>query len=324
VERCRRNPILTRRDIPPIPPHVVDVSSVFNPGAIRDGDRIVLLLRVQTRGRETVLLPAESGDGETFTVHPRLVEIKGLDAVPNRIHHVYDPRLTRLDRTTYVVFATDTDRGCRLGVAATDDFERFELISFSDNDARNGVLFPERIGGRFLRLERPNRTRLESGVTTGDQIVLSASDDLATWAEVGPVMAGRPHYWDELIGSGPPPVKTPQGWLHLYHGVARHLVGCDIYQAGVCLLDLDDPTRVLARGRDNILEPRELYEHVGQVPNVVFPTGMVVDDLDEAGFARPSSPARVYYGAADTVVAMATTTISELLAACHDQGSAGP
>jgi beta-1,4-mannooligosaccharide/beta-1,4-mannosyl-N-acetylglucosamine phosphorylase len=324
VERSRRNPILTRRDIPPIPPHVVDVSSVFNPGAIRDGDRTVLLLRVQTRGRETVLLPAESADGETFTVHPRLVEIKGLDAVPKKIHHVYDPRLTRLDQTTYVVFAADTNHGCRLGVAATDDFERFELISFGGNDARNGVLFPERIGGQYLRLERPNRTRLESGVSTGDQIVLAASDDLATWVEVGPVMAGRPHYWDELIGSGPPPVKTPQGWLHIYHGVARHLVGCDIYQAGVCLLDLDNPRRVLARGRNNILEPREPYEQVGQVPNVVFPTGMVVDDFDEAGFARPSSPVRVYYGAADTVVAMATTTISDLLAACYVQGSPGP
>jgi beta-1,4-mannooligosaccharide/beta-1,4-mannosyl-N-acetylglucosamine phosphorylase len=324
VERSRRNPILTRRDIPPIPPHVVDVSSVFNPGAIREGNRILLLLRVQTRGRETVLMAAESADGETFTVRPRLVEIEGLDAVGERIHHVYDPRLTRLDRAIYVVFAADTDRGSRLGVAATDDFERFELVCFGGDDVRNGVLFPERIGGQYLRLERPNRTRLESGVTTGDQIVLAASEDLASWVEIGPVMAGRPHYWDELIGSGPPPVKTAQGWLHIYHGVARHLVGCDIYQAGVCLLDLEDPRRVLARGRNNILEPREPYEHVGQVPNVVFPTGMVVDDLDEAGFARPGSLVRVYYGAADTAVAMATTTVGDLLAACDEPGSAGP
>jgi beta-1,4-mannooligosaccharide/beta-1,4-mannosyl-N-acetylglucosamine phosphorylase len=137
-------------------------------------------------------------------------------------------------------------------------------------------------------------------------------------------MAGRPHYWDEHIGSGPPPVRTRDGWLHVYHGVATHLVGRDIYQAGVCLLDLDDPTRVVARGRNNVLEPREPYELVGQVPNVVFPSGMIVDDFDEAGFARPESLVRVYYGAADTVVAMATTTIEDLLAACHVEGPAGP
>ncbi|MHC4218658.1 MAG: glycoside hydrolase family 130 protein [Planctomycetota bacterium] len=324
MERSRRNPILTRGDIPSIPPHVVDVSSVFNPGAIRVDDRILLLLRVQTRGRETVLMPAESVDGEAFTVRPHLVEIKGLDAVEDTIYHVYDPRLTRLQDTTYMVFAADTDRGCRLGVAATDDLERFELIGFGGDDVRNGVLFPEKIGGQYVRLERPNRTRLESGVTTGDAIVLAGSDDLINWTRIGPVMGGRPHYWDELIGSGPPPVKTRDGWLHIYHGVARHLVGCDIYQAGVCLLNLDDPSRVVARGRNNVLEPREPYEMVGQVPNVVFPTGMIVDDLDETGFARPQSPVRIYYGAADTVVAMATTTIGDLLAACHVQGSAGP
>jgi beta-1,4-mannooligosaccharide/beta-1,4-mannosyl-N-acetylglucosamine phosphorylase len=299
------------------------VSSVFNPGAVRDGDRILLLLRVQTRGRETVLMPAESTDGETFVVRPRLVEIEGLDAIGERIYHVYDPRLTRLDDTIHVVFAADTDGGCRLGVAATDDFERFELIGFGGDDVRNGVLFPEKIGGRYVRLERPNRSRLQSGVTTGDEIVLAASEDLVTWTEVGPVMAGRPHYWDELIGSGPPPVKTREGWLHVYHGVATHLVGRDIYQAGVCLLDLDDPTRVVARGRNNVLEPRELYELAGQVPNVVFPTGMIVDDIDESGFAAPGSPVRLYYGAADTVVAMATTTVGELLAACQLQGSSG-
>jgi beta-1,4-mannooligosaccharide/beta-1,4-mannosyl-N-acetylglucosamine phosphorylase len=89
-----------------------------------------------------------------------------------------------------------------------------------------------------------------------------------------------------------------------------------VYQAGVCLLDLQDPSRVIARGRNNILEPREPYELIGQVPNVVFPTGLVVDALDERGFAGPWSAARLYYGAADTVVAMATATVGELLEAC--------
>ncbi len=171
MKRNSANPILTRADIPPIPPHVVDVSSVFNPGAIRLGDRYYLLLRVQTRGRETVLMVAESADGERFVVRPRLVQIAGLEAVRQTLYHVYDPRLTRIEDIVYVVFAADTDDGCRLGIARTQDFEHFELVSFGgDDDTRNGVLFPERIGGRYLRLERPNRTRLDSGsATSGDR-----------------------------------------------------------------------------------------------------------------------------------------------------------
>lgn len=318
LKRSSANPILTRRDIPDVPPVAVDVSSVFNPGAIYWRGRHHLLLRVQTRGRETLLMIADSADGERFTVRPRIVKIAGIETVGATIHHVYDPRLTAIDDCVYVVFAADTDNGCRLGIARTSDFESFELVSYgAESDVRNGVLFPEKIAGRYARLERPNRVALESGVTTGSEIVLAASDDLVHWETIGPVMQGRWHYWDELIGSGPPPVKTRDGWLHVYHGVATHL-NAGIYQAGVVLLDLDDPTRVIARGRNNILEPREPYEHVGQVPNVVFPSGMIVDGVDDRGFAGDDCIVRLYYGAADTVVGLATATIGELLAACHE------
>ena len=320
MRRSAANPILTRSDIPDLPPHVGDVSSVFNPGAIRVGDRYMLLLRVQTRGRETVLMVAESEDGERFSVRPRVVQIDGLETLDQKLYHIYDPRLTRIDETIYIVFAADTDDGCRLGVARTDDFERFELVSFGgDEESRNGVLFPERFNDRFLRLERPNRVQLAGGVTTGSEIVLAESEDLVNWRTLGPVMAGRPHYWDELIGSGPPPVKTREGWLHIYHGVATHFASANIYQAGVVLLDLADPRRVLARSRNNILEPREPYELTGQVPNVVFPSGMIVDERDDEGYAKPESLVRVYYGAADTVVALATTTIKDLLSNCDLQ-----
>jgi len=317
MKRYADNPILTRSDIPDLPPHIVDVSSVFNPGAIRVGDRYMLLLRVQTRGRETVLMVAESTDGERFSVRPRVVQIDGIEALDQKLYHIYDPRLTRIDETLYIVFAADTDDGCRLGVARTDDFERFELVSFGGNEeTRNGVLFPERLNGRILRLERPNRVQLAGGVTTGTEIVLAESEDLVKWRTLGPVMAGRLHYWDELIGSGPPPVKTREGWLHIYHGVATHFASANIYQAGVVLLDLADPRRVLARSRNNILEPREPYELTGQVPNVVFPSGMIVDEYDDEEYARPNSLVRVYYGAADTVVGLATTTIEDLLKSC--------
>jgi beta-1,4-mannooligosaccharide/beta-1,4-mannosyl-N-acetylglucosamine phosphorylase len=284
------------------------------------GDRTLLLLRVQTRGRETVLMVAESTDGEHFSVRPQEVRIQGVEALSQTLYHIYDPRLTRMEDAVYVVFAVDTDLGCRLGVARTEDFEDFELVgSGGSEDTRNGVLFSERFDGRYLRLERPNRAQLDGGVTTGTEIVLAESQDLVNWSVVGPVMAGRPHYWDELIGSGPPPVKTRKGWLHVYHGVATHFASVNIYQAGVVLLDLADPRRVLGRSRNNILEPREPYELMGQVPNVVFPTGMVVAEYDEERFALDDSLVRVYYGAADTVVALATTTVKELLNECDRQ-----
>ncbi|MFN8176857.1 MAG: glycoside hydrolase family 130 protein [bacterium] len=317
VHRHPSNPILTRLSIPDVPPHVVDATSVFNPGAIRIGGEVVLLLRVQTRGRRTFFMRAESRDGVSFRVRPEIVRVEGLEASGLDVYHVYDPRLTRLGGDVYATFAADTEDGCRVGVAKLVGVDRLEVVSFSrDVDSRNAVLFPEKIGGRWLRLERPNRVRLASGPMTGDAIWLAESDDLVEWRLVQPVLSGRLHFWDELVGSGPPPLKTERGWLHVYHGVATHFASSNIYQAGVCLLDRDDPGRLLARGRDNVLEPRETWEMVGQVPNVVFPSGMIADDVDQAGFARPESRVLVYYGAADTVVGLAETTVAALLEAC--------
>ncbi|MFC1639404.1 glycoside hydrolase family 130 protein [Gemmatimonadota bacterium] len=319
VERFANNPIVTRGDLPDIPPFFVDATSVFNPGAIKFGSKYLLMLRVQTRGRETFLVMAESGNGRDFVPRNELVQFNGIDQVVEPIYHVYDPRLTQIDESVYVMFAADMNDGCRLGVARTLDFEEFEFVGFgAEKDIRNGVLFPERFGGKYLRLDRPNTTALQSGPPSGDEIFLSESEDLVHWWRLGSVFRGRPHYWDERIGSGPPPVKTRDGWLHVYHGIATHFGSSNIYQAGVLLLDLEDPCKVVARGRNNILEPRELYELTGQVPNVVFPGGMIVEEYDDSGYAKVDSEVFLYYGAADTCVGLATTTVGELLLACRD------
>ncbi|MEZ4648353.1 MAG: glycoside hydrolase family 130 protein [Candidatus Eisenbacteria bacterium] len=322
LHRHSRNPILTRADIPRIDSYIDDVTSVFNPGAVRldAGSRVDrLLLRVQTRGRETVLLVAESPDGESFAVLPERVEIDGVASLKKKPIHVYDPRVTQIDGVAHVVLSVDTEDGCFLLTTRWESTFRLRVVGWSpERESRNGVLFPERIGGKYCRLERPNEKRLASGVRTGDEIWLATSDDLRNWALERPVIAGRWHYWDELIGSGPPPIKTREGWLHVYHGVATHLGG-GIYQAGVVLLDLSDPSRVLARGRNNILEPREPYEMVGQVPNVVFPSGIIVESVDGEGFALTDSVVRIYYGAADTSVCLAETTVRELLDASRLQ-----
>lgn len=313
MKRHPGNPLITREDIPEIPPDLVDVSSVFNPGAVRFQDKVILLLRVQNRGRETFFLTAESGSGTDFKIGPRPVRFEGMERVEEKVFHSYDARITWLDGSCYITFAVDIEGGCRSALGRTDDFKTFTFLGLTGSeDTRNAVLFPEKIGGTYLRLERPNRFAAEGGLTSGTTIVLSSSGDLLNWKPAAPVAEGRFHYWDELIGPGPPPLKTREGWLLVYHGVALHLERAWIYQAGVMLLDLNDPSRVIGRSRRNILEPREMYEMVGQVPNVVFPSGMVAEGTDGREYAEPESRVFIYYGAADTSVCMAETTVGEL------------
>lgn len=318
MKRYRNNPIITRADIPKISPQIDDPSSVFNPGAIKIADKYKLILRVQNRGRETYLVLAESSDGIDFEIADKLLEIKGLDKVEEQIFHCYDPRITQLEGIYYLMFAIDFADNCKLGLAASSDFKNFEFLGVVSDDAnRNGVLFPEKIKGKYWRLDRPNKLALSGGPVTGRDIYLSSSSDLLNWQSEALVMAGRPHYWDEIIGAGPPPIKTRAGWLLIYHGIAMHYA--PIYQAGVALLDLQNPAQVIARSRYNILEPRELYEVAGQVPNVIFPSGMTVDHYDSAGFALAESKVHIYYGAADTVVGLARSTVAELLDKCNKE-----
>lgn len=319
MKRYLQNPLISRGDIPCLKPHLDDVSSVFNPGAARWGDQIVLLLRIQNRGRETYLLPAFSRDGIDFTITAEPVQFRGLEKLDCRAYHIYDPRITRIGESYYITLAIDTDSGCQIGLAKTTDFQHYDFLGVPlAGDARNAVLFPEKIGGEYAMLYRPNRTRLDGGVASGGEIELALSSDLMHWMPRKMVMGGRFHYWDELIGSGPPPVKTRRGWLHVYHGVATHFAASNIYQAGVVLLDLDHPDKVIGRSKYNILEPRELYELTGQVPNVVFPTGLVPADRDYDGFLNDDTELLIYYGAADTCVCLATTTVRELLEACDE------
>ena len=320
LNRHPENPILTRADIP-ASTGISDASSVFNPGAVFFKERIHLLLRVQSRSRSTSLVMASSSDGVHFEVAETPVHFDGLERESRPIYHVYDPRLTVIEDEIVVFFAADMEDACRVGTARTTDLESFEFLGFSELPSRNAVLFPERVGGRYLRLERLNARVTAGGVATGDAVSLADSDNLVDWnVREEPVFAGRPRYWDELIGSGPPPVKTRAGWLHIYHGVATHFASSNIYQAGAVLLDLENPARVIARSWNNILEPREAYELTGQVPNVVFPSGWIVRDLDADGFAVNSSEVLIYYGAADTCVGLATTTVGDLLAACVPVG----
>ena len=314
--------MLSRHDLPDMPPWIADPTSVFNPGAVRMGETTILLLRVQTRGRRTFTVPAAGRDRKPFLVADRPVEFLGLKDLWQplggpvlRVFHVYDARITALADELLVTTSVDTDQGCRLAVwraagrpaGPFGGLERLQLAGMSAcPDTRDGVLFPEKFGGRYLLLERPDRAAAPGQPGRGEVIVLSHSKDLVHWEPAVPVMSGRPHYWDELIGSGPPPVRTAAGWLHVYHGVATHCRSADICQAGAVLLDLADPAKVIGRTPQNLLEPREPWELAGQVPNVVFPSGMtVVEDR-----------VHLYYGAADTAVGHAVADLDKVIKAC--------
>jgi len=312
--RNPNNPLISRGDIPDIIPFFNNVSSVFNPAAVMFNNEVLLLLRIQSRGRETFLIKATSKDGVNFTISKKIIQFEGIESITDVIYHIYDPRLTKIEDTYYIVFAIDTDSGCKLGLASTLEFEKYNFHSLiSNEESRNGVLFPEKINNRYCLLHRPNKLMLKGGVSSGQSILLSESSDLISWQNVGEVFSGRPHYWDELIGSGTPPIKTRKGWLHIYHGVATHFSSINIYQAGVVLLDLENPSKVIARSRNNILEPCEMFELTGQVPNVVFPSGIIVQEYDDKGYASDKSKVIIYYGAADTTVCSAETTIHNLI-----------
>ena len=312
--RYSKNPIITRQDIPDVSPYLVDVTSVFNPGAIKFNDQYLLMLRVQNRGRETFTMVAYSEDGIHFKIEDKVINFKGLENIKEAIYHCYDPRITFLDGMYYIMFAMDMESGCHLGLAQTEDFQSFEFLGItSTDDNRNGVLFSEKINGKYMRLDRPNQIQLEGGPVSGNAICLSESEDLLQWRHAGIVISGRFHYWDERIGAGPPPIKTESGWLQIYHGIADHFGSSTIYQAGVMLLDLNNPLKVISRGKYNILEPRELYELTGQVPNVVFPSGAIVEKEDKQRFAKKASRVNIYYGAADTCIGLAFATIDELI-----------
>ena len=313
--RSEHNPILTRKDIVSSHPALQDVSSVFNPGGILHEGKFLLLLRVQNRGRETFLLRAESADGIHFRVEPEPVNILHLHRCPHTVFHIYDPRITVAPQPGlyHVLCAMDTDKGCFLGLFTSEEFHILEFQGLvSEPDVRNGVL----LAGTPYRFERPNTWQGADGIKTGKAITCSRSADFLTWEPIAKVMEGRPHYWDELIGSGPPPLKTQEGWLHIYHGVATHFGNANIYQAGVSLHDLSEPWKVLARGKYNILEPRELWELTGQVPNVVFPSAAIPLETDSDGCVPLDSPIYVYYGAADTCVGLAITTPQRLIDHC--------
>src|SRR3954453_23660580 len=292
------NPLLSARDFP------YPINSVFNPGAAMHNGDTVLLCRVEDRRGISHLTVARSPDGRTnWHVQPKpLIADDPTDA--RSCWGAEDARVTYVDELAAYVIAYTAygPAGPCVALAMTDDFHRFEPSGVvMPPEDKNASLFPRRITGQYVLFHRP-----VSVMSARADVWLSRSDDLRSWTAPEPVMQSRPGaWWDATrIGMGPPPIETPAGWLVVYHGV-KQMVATSIYRVGLVLLDLENPTRVLRRTSSWVLGPDAPYERTGDVPNVIFPTGLVHDTATDE--------LRLYYGAADSFVGMASGTLSSVL-----------
>jgi len=300
-ERHPSNPILTAADWP------YPVNAVFNPAAATVNGVTVLLARVEDRRGISHLAVARSPNGvDNWSIanEPLLAPD---DETASEQWGFEDPRVVwvaELDRWVITCTAYGP-AGPAVFLAATEDFdavERYGIIRQPED--KNAALLPHRIDGRWVLLHRP---KTQFGGAHGE-ILLSRSDDLVNWSAPEQVLQPRAGaWWDSLrIGIGPPPVRTEDGWLLIYHGVKETVAGA-VYRVGLALLDLDEPTRVLRRLPNWVFAPLEPYERTGDVANIVFPCGL----LHDAG----SDEVRLYYGAADSSVCLATGRLQDLLAA---------
>jgi beta-1,4-mannooligosaccharide/beta-1,4-mannosyl-N-acetylglucosamine phosphorylase len=213
-------------------------------------------------------------------------------------------------------FAIDTFYGVRGGIAVTDDLENFEVLSITVPDNRNMVLFPEKINGNFVRLERPFPVYGRQGEEAFD-IWLSESPDAKFWGEHRIVLGAESvPYSSCKIGPAAPPVRTDAGWLTTIHAVERdddkELYTWEkewhkVYYAGIMLLDLEDPSKVIGFSKEPLLSPEEKYELEGFRGSVIFPGGMILEDSGEV---------KIYYGAADSVECLATAHVDDLIKMC--------
>jgi predicted GH43/DUF377 family glycosyl hydrolase len=300
-QRHPANPILTAADWP------YPVNAVFNPAAATANGETVLLARVEDRRGISHLTVARSANGlDGWLVEPKPLLAPDGDTASEQ-WGFEDPRLVWVDELgRWVITCTAYGpAGPAVFLATTEDFdtvERFGIVRHPED--KNAALLPHRIDGRWVLLHRP---KTEFGGARGE-ILLSRSDDFVSWSAPEQVLQPRAGaWWDSLrIGIGPPPLWTEHGWLLLYHGVKDTVAG-EIYRIGLALLDLDEPTRVLRRLPDWILAPFAPYERTGDVPNVVFPCGLVHDP--------GSDQVRLYYGAADSSICVATARLQGLLEA---------
>ncbi len=340
AQRFDQNPILRPSDLPPSDARF-EITCLLNPGVFRFQNKIWLLLRVAERPVQkpdktsfpifddhgnTQVLEFDNSDPKLNRDDPRVITYDGqhylttlshlrLVSSTDGIHFtedkaypplfgkgqyetygIEDCRVAQIGNTYYLTYTQVSINGFGVGLRSTTDWRTFtqhDMIIPPPN--KDCALFEETIGGKYFALHRPSKLGLG-----GNFIWLAESPDLEHWGKHRCIAKTRPGMWDcERIGGGAAPIKTDRGWLVIYHGANNKSRYC----LGALLLDLKDPSRVLARSHDPIMEPVAEYEQTGFFGNVVFTNGHLVD----------GDTVTLYYGASDTVICGAKTSINAIL-----------
>lgn len=292
VWRYDNNPIINRNP-------TKKLARVFNSAAVPFGDGFAAVFRGEQKDGIPHLYKGFSKDGINWEIEDERVELHLENGEICTPKYEYDPRIVKIEDTYYIIWCEDF-HGAAIGMAKTKDFENFTKLEnpFIPYN-RNAVLFPKKINGLYALLSRPS----DSAHTPFGDIFLSYSPDLEYWGHHRHVMSPSGHWWENVkIGSGAAPIETSEGWLMFYHGVTGTCNGF-VYSIGGVILDINDPSKVLYRCNRFLLTPEKDYEEKGFVPNVCFPCAALSDS--ETGRIA------LYYGAADSYVALAFTTVEE-------------
>jgi beta-1,2-mannobiose phosphorylase / 1,2-beta-oligomannan phosphorylase len=341
INRNPKNPILTKHDITPSSDDF-EIVGVFNPGACKFKNEYILIARVAevckqepgwfkvpimdfsgdkprlaTKSWKTSELDltdprkfwvgnhlylssishlrlARSNDGVNFKFDSKPFISAGL---PNEAFGVEDTRITKIENTYYLTYTAVSGDSYGVSLASTNDFKsvhRHGMILPPQN--KDTCLFPEKINDNYIMLHRPISDHFARPA-----MWYAESPDLVHWGNHACILRPNDNKFEsEKIGVGPEPIKTPEGWLTLYHGVGEN----SVYTLHLCLLDLNDPRKVLRRTTSPIMVPEEKWEKQGFFPNVVFSNGWIQE---------PDGRVLIYYGAADEQIGVAETTINDLL-----------
>lgn len=306
LKRHPGNPLIRLEDYP-------GTAQIYNPSPVRFGDETLLLVSVvdhaATRGYgrdvgQTRI--ARSRDGIHFTLDDKnFIDVQSNEHPWSLYHHYIDNRVTKIDQTWYIVTPVmvhgyDSPVGM---LGRTTDFKTYERIAVITAPKNRGAsLFPAKINGQYWKLDRPG-----GGDGSNGDIWISSSPDLIHWGNYQPLLAAGYRYWNTQKIGPTPPLWTPSGWLDIMHGVSM-VAGGTYYYVGAILLDLENPWKIIGKTNSWILSPREYYERNGNCDNTVFPCGALGDwDKDEL---------RLYYGATDDKICLATGSMRELVEAC--------
>ncbi len=340
ANRYRQNPILSPKDLEPSTEDMV-IECLLNPGVFKFNDKTWLLLRVAERTiqKDDVIsvpiynylgkieiLKFDLGDPQLDTSDARVINYNGTDYLTTISHlrllcsddgihfsedanypplygegkyeayGIEDCRVAQIDDTYYLTYTMVSSNGVGVGLRTTKDWKHFEKkgMIFSPHN-KDCAIFEEKINGKYYALHRPSSPELG-----GNYIWLAESLDALHWGNHKLIAKTRIGNFDsKRLGAGAAPIKTEKGWLEIYHGATEK----NKYCLGAILLDLEDPSKVIARSHEPIMAPKENFEKTGFFGEVIFTNGHIVNK-DEI---------LMYYGAADEVVALATFSVNEIL-----------